>query len=366
MTPLSVYLVVGAVLFVDVVECARFSVSDDVMGSGADALRMKTMRNVETQELVSVVWESGGVVEDVALWDTAAGTVKHVVATHEGNATALRVGDDHYMGAILAPFANRVDNGTYEFQHESYYLVRNECNDDRCCALHGFLNNKTLTVVSTNADDTGAWVYLKYSFTGQEQPMGYPFPVDIYLNYTLLPGEFQLSATIYNPMDADPLPVSFGYHPYFPAIDVSKVVIELDPCTKWNHILMGDGDPIHGSLIPTGQVESWDLFDGKTPIGGTSELPTYYDDEYKPKLSAQVCNTLQHTIYDPLADTTITFWGDQSFRVWQLFTGSKQNWGQSAVAFEPMTGLADTFNNHDHLIILSAGEEYHGTFGLHL
>ena len=46
-----------------------------------------------------------------------------------------------------------------------------------------------------------------------------------------------------------------------------------------------------------------------------------------------------------------------------LFLGSMELWGDSAVAFEPMSAKADAFNNYDHLAILSDGETFTGTFG---
>ena len=30
---------------------------------------------------------------------------------------------------------------------------------------------------------------------------------------------------------------------------------------------------------------------------------------------------------------------------WQIFTGAKEGWGWDAIALEPMSGLADAFNN---------------------
>ena len=54
----------------------------------------------------------------------------------------------------------------------------------------------------------------------------------------------------------------------------------------------------------------------------------------------------------------------QPFRTWQIFTGAKEGWGWDAIALEPMSGLADAFNNGEGLKVLNAGETFEGTFGV--
>ena len=60
----------------------------------------------------------------------------------------------------------------------------------------------------------------------------------------------------------------------------------------------------------------------------------------------------------------IVLFADRQHRVWQIFTGAKEGWGWDAIALEPMSGLADAFNNGDGLKVLSAGEVFEGTFGM--
>jgi len=129
---------------------------------------------------------------------------------------------------------------------------------------------------------------------------------------------------------------------------------------------MSAGAPMHGDLIPTGETDPFDGFDGTTPIGGHSTAPTYYDDEYKAVKTRHQCPYIEHRIVDPLTQQTIVLWQDNSWRVSQIFTGSMSRWGDSAIALEPMSGLADAFNNHDQLTILSGGELWDGEFGIYL
>jgi len=57
---------------------------------------------------------------------------------------------------------------------------------------------------------------------------------------------------------------------------------------------------------------------------------------------------------------------DNHHRIFQIFTGSTELWGEQSIVIEPMTGLADAYNNHDNLVILSAGETFAGSFAVSL
>jgi hypothetical protein len=61
---------------------------------------------------------------------------------------------------------------------------------------------------------------------------------------------------------------------------------------------MGSGAPRNGDLIPTGRMEIVKGFDRSQPIGGTSDKPTYFDDEFKAR-DPYPCSTIQTRIFDP-------------------------------------------------------------------
>ena len=48
---------------------------------------------------------------------------------------------------------------------------------------------------------------------------------------------------------------------------------------------------------------------------------------------------------------------------WQVYTGRAKD---GLVAVEPMSGSTDCFNNGDGLVVLQAGEEWAGSFGVRL
>ena len=182
--------------------------------------------------------------------------------------------------------------------------------------------------------------------------------------------------------DGGPLPWTASWHPYFAVTDVSTTKVSFDSCGgAWRHLLCGPGAPRGGDLIPTGQSEEWTLFDGNTSLGGTAAKPTYFDDEYTSTLAANPLvprprfdahgrrcgppGDITNVIIDGDEQTVVVGEGMQ-FQTWQIFTGAKEGWGWDAIALEPMSGLADAFNNGKGLTVLMPGEAYEGSFSVHL
>ena len=239
----TITTVVAAVVLAGVSDVARvkFVIEDLVMpgNTAADNLNMKVLRNSETNESVKVIHDFGGRLEEVVLMSKSRNKLKSVIATHNNNASAVRA-NIHWAGAMLAPFANRIANGTYTFEGVTYYLPRNEvrCNGTCDNALHGFLWNKTMNIVSTNATTDSATLVLAYTFS--DEP-GYPFQLEMTITYKLSARGLEINVQAFNPSKSQALPFFHSVHPYFVADDVSKVILEFDACTGWNHMDMGPG-----------------------------------------------------------------------------------------------------------------------------
>jgi len=58
--------------------------------------------------------------------------------------------------------------------------------------------------------------------------------------------------------------------------------------------------------------------------------------------------------------------GDHHYRWFHVFTGARSLWGEPAVAMEPMSAMADAYNNHDGLSVLIPGQTFEGTFSIGL
>ena len=117
-------------------------------------------------------------------------------------------------------------------------------------------------------------------------------------------------------------------------------------------------------MDPTGNTQLDTIFDGSQAIGGTAVDPTFYDSEFKPR--SPVSGVMLFRITDVPSEQSVVLWQDDSFRLTHIFTGAMKCFGQNGIALEPMSGMADGFNNHDHLTILSAGETWTGAFGVYV
>jgi len=379
--------------FVDLVESSTpscgsaefpFEKADGTMGTGADALSFHILSNTATGEKVEIIWQLGGKTERALLRSPTTGLLRDVLQTHEGNATAVRA-NSHWAGAQLLPFANRIANGTYDFFGHTYHLPNNEVTPGvRSDALHGFLFNRSLETrgisCSNESGVPAIHLTLGYRFEADDTTPGWPFKLDVAITYSLSAGALTITTRATSLEASHAVPWFNSWHPYFAVGDVSQARVEFDKCTpdwhasapaQWSHITMGPGAPKLGDLIPTGAATPWTAFDGETPLGGTETVPTYMDDEFKSLLpnSASVIAACglwyKQRIHDQGGDkATLVLFADRQHPVFQIYTGARETWGWKAIALEPMSALADAYNNGDGLTVLWPGEVFEGAFGL--
>jgi aldose 1-epimerase len=218
--------------------------------------------------------------------------------------------------------------------------------------MHGLLAGKVMTVERAVSNQDSAILTLSYDFKNEEA--GYPFNWFYQITYTLCDQGLDISITVNNTMDTCALPMYIGWHPYF-LCTTHKAIITFDPCTPWNHIIL------NSNANPTGETTLGAPFDGHTPIGGTASTPTAYDDEYKTTMPPSKCGQIKTKLYDPDTNKTVVLYQSANMRFLQVFTGIV-----GTVAIEPMSGMADAFNNHDHLSVLSGKEHWQASFGVYL
>ena len=71
-------------------------------------------------------------------------------------------------------------------------------------------------------------------------------------------------------------------------------------------------------------------------------------------------------LIDTNSGDTVSLHHDLHFPYLQIYTGSKAGGGEDAVVLEPLSAMADAFNNHDGLHVISAGESLTTRFGVSL
>lgn len=222
-------------------------------------------------------------------------------------------------------------------------------------SLHGFMPGKSMAVQEIEENDDYG------SFTGVvkiNSETGYPFSLNVTIIYSLSQYglSIQVDATNING-NGQPVPFYMGWHPYFNCTAYSSYVI-LNPFNKWSHV------DLNSNMDPTGVTRISTIFNGSFPIGGTAKEPTFYDDEFKAMLGPQQHDTVD--LIDPPTGQTVTLWYDGAFQYIHIYTGSMSVFKEDGIAIEPMSGMADAYNNHDGLTVLSDGETWTGKFGVYI
>ena len=116
-----------------------------------------------------------------------------------------------FKSSILFPFPNRIEDGAYEFMGATHQFPINELSVNN--AIHGSVYNKEFKVTSSDVDANTATVALTYNSNGSSD--GFPFPFELQLTYTIsATGGIHLSFYLVNQGNI-PFPYGMGWHPYF-------------------------------------------------------------------------------------------------------------------------------------------------------
>ena len=231
---------------------------------------------------------------------------------------------ESYAGALLFPFVNRVEHGTYRVEEKEHHL---ECNDQGKHALHGLVYDKQFRLKQVIAEKDRAQVDLEYHFEGND--LGFPFTFDLGLTYCFTSVGLRLEVTVTN-SGSVLFPFSLGWHPYFFTSDknASKLSMPRDQNIITNQELI----PVH--------METADEHFSEI-IGEVS-----YDHCFKIRPARVVFDTPEHKL-------TVTSSSPYSFV--QLYAPEHQNY----FAIEPMTSPGNSFNNKIGLLKLSPKETFH-------
>jgi aldose 1-epimerase len=140
--------------------------------------------------------------------------------------------ENTYASSILFPFANRIQDGSYEFEGKSYQLDINQKEENN--TLHGLVYNKTFEVVDEKTTETFTSVKLVYH--EKNISPGFPFTYSIYLEYVLTETTLTLNVEIKN-TESKTFPFTLGWHPYFLSSDLynSSVIFDSKLKLKLDH-----------------------------------------------------------------------------------------------------------------------------------
>jgi aldose 1-epimerase len=249
-------------------------------------------------------------------------------------------------GQILAPWPNRIRDGHYTFESQTYQLALTE--PARHNAIHGLTNWSRWTLVEQSPGS----VTLEYALPAQ---VGYPWWLRLRTRWTVSADGLRCDQEVVNNSGSN-APWGYSVHPYLqlPEVAVNDILLHVPGQTR----ILADA-----RLLPIGAVKvAGTEFDYTEPrrIGEAVLDTTFGDIEYGADGITEV------TIADPGSAAKVTVWADEKFKYWQVFSGDTLHGERfrRSVAIEPMTCPPDAFRTGRDLIVLAPGETWTASWGI--
>ncbi len=159
-----------------------------------------------------------------------------------------------FKGAKLAPFACRLEDGQFDQAGEKYSIDKFYYDKH---AIHGIVYDALYTIQSTQADEQGAYVILKYAYLGTDK--GYPFHFNLHIKWHLQKNNKVSVETVITNYSAVTIPMMDGWHPYFTMGGL------INECSL---VFKSKGKVVfNDQLLPTGQIIEDLTFNTPTKIG---------------------------------------------------------------------------------------------------
>jgi aldose 1-epimerase len=248
-------------------------------------------------------------------------------------------------GQVLAPWPNRIENGSYEFDGKRLQLPLTE--PEHGNAIHGLVRRATWNVVDQAPDH----VVLDYLLDPQP---GYPFTLALTVTYALTDAGLTVTTTARN-LGAEACPYGSGQHPYLtlgtPTVDGLRLRVPAQ--------VVGFSDD-RGIPERSAPVDGTDYdFRAGRAIGGV-----VLDNAYT-ELERDADGRVRVLLDDPDDDSGITLWVDAGYPYLMVFTGDPlPDVARRSIALEPMTCPPNAFRTGESLIRLEPGEATTSEWGI--
>ena len=247
-------------------------------------------------------------------------------------------GREYFAGQVLAPWPNRIKNGTYSVGSKSFHL---EINDrETNSALHGFAYESLWAMTRESSSD----VYLEAELFPKD---GYPFSLKLELAYSITSTGLKTTLRVIN-VGEDIAPYGAGFHPYFSA-GATNCIDNLELAFLSNFHLEND----ESTLTPRGVAISDDTkfsFNKKQTISSTKINHSF-------KVSSGFNQQIQISNPEGRIFEVKLIEGIEWIHIYTLDFAS-MDVARTAIAIEPMTCPGDSFNNGYNLILLKPLESH--------
>jgi len=240
---------------------------------------------------------------------------------------------------LLHPWANRLDGARYAVGGKTVELDLDSPlvhTDGNGLPIHGLCSASPYWEV-VRRDATGLRARLDYG-AHDDLLAGFPFPHTLEIVAALEEDALHHTTTL-TPTGADPVPVSFGYHPYLTLPGVDRADFDVAFPVR-RHLLLDDRG------IPTGADEPADIPPG--PLDGRT-----YDDGF-----SELIEPVEFALQGGGRRIAVRF--DAGYPLAQVWAPA----GQPFICFEPMTAPTNALVSHDRLSTVRPGDAYVGRFTL--
>lgn len=255
---------------------------------------------------------------------------------------------DGARGAPLIPWPNRLADGRYRFDDTDHQVALTE--PEKGNAIHGFLRWRPWSV-RERADDRIVMG------TRLHPRKGYPFALDVALEYTLDPSGLTVRTTATNVGDT-PCPYGCGQHPYLSPGDglIDDCLLELDAATR----IVTSPD----RQLPVGiEAVPGTPFDFRTGQRlGDLRIDYAFTD-----LARDADGRAWVRLHRP-DGWTAELWVDASYPIVELFTGDTlaPDRARRGLGAEPMTCPPNAFRTGELVRRLEPGVSVTTTWGIRL
>jgi len=162
--------------------------------------------NENTGEYISVVPKFGANINQIVL--SNEGTLIPIM---KGNYDLPGFsGKSIFKGAHLIPFPNRIKDGKYNFNGNTFELEKNYPEENN--AAHGFIYDKQFEIEDFRQSKSSATLIMKYIYNGDIP--GYPFKMEFVFSFTLDEELGFVCNTEITNLSGNQAPVGVGWHPF--------------------------------------------------------------------------------------------------------------------------------------------------------
>ncbi len=250
---------------------------------------------------------------------------------------------DWFAGSTLAPWVNRLDAGTWQFNGKALHAPIND--KDNNCANHGLVFDRIFEVVQKSDSQVELSTLI-------HDETAYPFEVRLSVFYELT--EFGLRSVITaENIGSSKAPFAAGTHPYFVTDPASELALDAFEEFEVDNRML----PISRKLATTPGAQSRII---------RVNNPADFTDTCFGGLTRYAEGFAQSKLTRPLSNERVIVFQSQEFSYLQVFTlmGTDFAGDNTLLALEPQSAPANAFNTSDGLVWLESGQTWSGTWGV--